>query len=303
MFQKKFYIELSYPDEVLVKPPKTFEEQYQILKDRGCIIDDKNECIKKLSELNYYRLSGYLLPYKKADNTYYPVKFETIVDIYDFDTELRNWCVLALEDIELFMRTQVAYYHARKYGPLGYLKIENFSEQKRYEDDFVKLQHVIREAIKKNLKALPIQHHLEKYNGQIPIWVLVDYLTFSTISFFFSYMKNNDKVEMVKEFTSLSYDIVESHLQCCSVLRNVCAHHGMLYNRKLHANPAGIPEAADRKIFSRILAIKNLYPEKYNWNRILVPKLEQLINKYIKSIRLECIGFPPHNEWKEKLYI
>ena len=66
---KKFGKKLddAKPEEILVKPPKTFEEQYNLLKKRGLIIDDKNKCIKKLSELNYYRFTGYLLPYKKSD--------------------------------------------------------------------------------------------------------------------------------------------------------------------------------------------------------------------------------------------
>ena len=293
---------MSNSEEILVKPAKTFEEQYEILKSRGCIINDKNYCIKKLGELNYYRLSGYLLPFKHENDTYTPVKFETIVDIYDFDVELRNWCILALEEIEVFMRTQIAYYHSRNYEPLGYLERKNFTDQEKYTDIFNDLQKKIKDAIKNNENSRPIKHHIEKYKGQIPLWVLVDYLPFGTLVRFFECLKNKDKIEIINSsFTNkkMRYEEVESHLYCLSVLRNACAHYEMLYNRNLRANPKGIPETFGRKIFSRILAIKNIYPDQTKWNMKLVPSLEQIIYKHKQSINLELLGFSPHNEWKK----
>lgn len=44
-----------------VKPFKTYDEQLDILKRRGMIIEDEDYALKVLKSENYYRLSGYWL--------------------------------------------------------------------------------------------------------------------------------------------------------------------------------------------------------------------------------------------------
>ena len=44
-----------------IKVPATFDEQVNLLKSHGCIVDDKIFCREKLRSINYYRLSVYFL--------------------------------------------------------------------------------------------------------------------------------------------------------------------------------------------------------------------------------------------------
>lgn len=44
------------------KPPKTFQEQLDLLETRGMVIADHENAIHYLKHLNYYRLRGYWLP-------------------------------------------------------------------------------------------------------------------------------------------------------------------------------------------------------------------------------------------------
>ncbi|KFN39738.1 MAG: hypothetical protein JU82_06020 [Sulfuricurvum sp. MLSB] len=44
------------------KSPKTFEQQLQLLKDKNLIITNEAYTFRKLSHINYYRLSAYVLP-------------------------------------------------------------------------------------------------------------------------------------------------------------------------------------------------------------------------------------------------
>mgnify|MGYP003468992462 CR=1 FL=1 len=53
-----------------VKSFKTIEEQIDILKDRGVIIEDEEVAKKSLANLNYYRLSAYTLTLRKDDHFY-----------------------------------------------------------------------------------------------------------------------------------------------------------------------------------------------------------------------------------------
>jgi len=105
-----------------------------MLKFRGIIIRDEAFCLDILSRLNYYRLSAYLLPYKRGEKESYDgVTFEKIYNIYDFDRRLSNLLLTTLEDIELTLRTKLAYFHAHKYGALGYMNASNFNTRHRHD--------------------------------------------------------------------------------------------------------------------------------------------------------------------------
>ena len=107
---------------VLMKKPTTFEEQLSLLKSRGLIIDNEDKCIEILRSTNYYRLSAYLLPFKQSDDTFFSdTTFEKVYRIYEFDRKLRALLFSVIEEIELFLRTQLAYHSAHTYGALGYL--------------------------------------------------------------------------------------------------------------------------------------------------------------------------------------
>jgi len=63
-----------------MKPKTTIQEQIQILKSRGCTIDNEEFAEKVLSHINYYRFTAYFLPYRSNDGTSYiqEIKFTTM---------------------------------------------------------------------------------------------------------------------------------------------------------------------------------------------------------------------------------
>ena len=52
---------------LMLKEPKTFDEQIDLLKSRGLIIGDEEKAKFILSNINYYRFSAYLIHFKKED--------------------------------------------------------------------------------------------------------------------------------------------------------------------------------------------------------------------------------------------
>ena len=73
-----------------LKPFKTIEEQVEILKDRGLVIEDDIAAQKVFHEINYYRLSGYTLTLRRDDRFYEGVKLGEVLQIYKFDCKLRT---------------------------------------------------------------------------------------------------------------------------------------------------------------------------------------------------------------------
>ena len=45
-----------YEETVMMKSPKTYEEQVKIIKRKGFIVDDDEACESFLKQANYYRL-------------------------------------------------------------------------------------------------------------------------------------------------------------------------------------------------------------------------------------------------------
>ena len=102
-----------------IKEPKTYDEQLDILISRGCEISGKNAAINMLKRTNYYRLSAYFLPFKLQDGTYQlGTSLENVYGIYEFDKKLTVLLCGLIEEIEVFIKCQIAYYYSIKYGAL-----------------------------------------------------------------------------------------------------------------------------------------------------------------------------------------
>lgn len=156
-----------------VQTPKTYSQQIQKLKDKHIIINDDGSTEKFLHSVNYYRFKGYLLPFVKhgEKECFKAVEIERLRAIYEFDSELRNLIAGAVEDIEVYLRSEFSYYHSHKYGSDGYMNSHNYNSR----HDHVKFQNRVNNCIMENSRSLVVQHHIEKYDGKFPIWVAIEY--------------------------------------------------------------------------------------------------------------------------------
>jgi len=282
-----------------VKPPITYEQQIAKLRSRGCIINNENDAIEILSKVNYYRLSAYFLPFKKQDDTYVQgTNFYTIYHIYEFDRKLRNIFFSAIEEIEIYLRAGLAYYHAHKYGALGYLNEKNYYPKHKHQDFLNKV-----EAEKDKRKKEPfVEHHKINKGDQFPIWVIIELFSFGMLSFFYSDLPVNDQKTIARSLFKTHQKTLRSWLICCTDIRNSCAHFGRLYYKSFSSIPNGIPELDyknNRSLFGVTMTLKSLYPDMNKWNVEILKTITSLINEYQEEIQLNHIGFP--DDWKIKL--
>jgi len=86
------------------KPPLSFADQLQKLKSRGMSVADDAQALHYLSQLNYYRLGAYWLPFEQNHQAHQfkpGTTFERVVEHYVFDRELRLLVLDAIERVEL----------------------------------------------------------------------------------------------------------------------------------------------------------------------------------------------------------
>lgn len=281
-----------------IKPAKEFQEQIDILKSRNIIPDDSTRSF--LTNVNYYRISGYIFPFLNTDSNLCDseLQFSTVASIYEFDSEMRSILQKTLEKIEVSMRTRIAHYFSLKYSPLGYLNNQNFSEKFDHET-FLK---EIEKCKQNNSRSPVVIHHFRNYGKDLPFWVIVDYFSFGTLSQFYSGMKTEDKKELNTTLIHLQYEKLGGWLRCATDLRNRCAHYSRLYNWKfssLPSYPNGDNTANDRRLFTQIYTLKLLYPIPEEWNNSVGHRIVTLIKKYKKDIKLKHIGFPI--DWEKRL--
>ena len=284
------------------KKHKTFEEQLGILKQRKLIISNDSFVLSKLKHINYYRLSAYFLPFQypknsENENIFLPnTSFENILSSYYFDAELRKIIFEAVESIEIYFRTQIAYFHSLKYDAFGYLKLENFRENKA--DKFQELQDdILKERTRS--KEFFIKHFKKKYNSvDLPIWSVVEIISFGSLSKFFMILKEEEQNQVIQNIHGINKVVFYKWFHALSGVRNICAHHSRLWNRTLGVSfevPRGLDsfeniKESRNKVFFALSVIEYLLTCIGEDEVDFKTKIKNLIKKYPK-VKLESMGF------------
>lgn len=275
----------------LLKLPKTIEEQIALLDERGIGIDDYNQLRDTLINNNYYRLMGYMFQFKIDEESYTKgIKFSQIFGIYNFDKSLRQLISPLLEIIEISFRTKIAYFMCHKYGCEFYME-ESIFQNNRWYSDFIS---TVDRCIKQSESELFIKHHLKKYDGRFPFWVLIEILSFTTISKFFKNINTADKNEFSRFYFRYDSKIIENWIQHFSIIRNICAHYGRLYNKNLFPKLKLLKEdnfIRTMKIFDSLFILNKLIENRSIWSDFL-KKINSLLIKNKDDIDFKLIGFP-----------
>lgn len=99
------------------KPPISYKAQVERWVTRGLIIPDLDKALFCFQNISYYRLSAYALPFQETKDTFNAnTHFDEVLNLYNFDRELRILVIDAIERIEVALRTQFIYKLSHKYG-------------------------------------------------------------------------------------------------------------------------------------------------------------------------------------------
>ncbi|WP_419420728.1 Abi family protein [Legionella sp. D16C41] len=227
--------------EKYLKPSLNFQEQLEKLKKRGLIITNEVLALDVLSNINYYRLSAYWLPFKQRDKYgnlleqfQENVSLENILELYEFDRKLRLLIMDALERIEISIRTHITYHLADCYGPFALNNSRNFHNKFDHKTWLLQGQDEIKRS-----KEPFIEHYMNKYEGfpNLPVWMATEVTSFGSISFLYKGLKNEDKRAIARKHYNLHPKTLANFLHFLTYVRNICAHHSRLWNKELAIRP------------------------------------------------------------------
>jgi len=292
----------------LTKEPKKKEELLKIWKDKKLKIENEKFALEIIQRLNYYRLSGYAKYFYSVNRDFITgSSFNTIYNLYLFDSELRKIVMTLTEEIELNFRSYVSSYIANKYGACAYLETKYFENKintrthNSYYEDFISIINKKKEQAKNKPY---IKHYVDKYNGEVPIWVIIEILSFTDISKFIKNFKNDDRKNLLKyNYDSprqLTAQYLPNSIQIICDVRNMCAHYEKIFNLKLINAPIlnkwnTIPNS---NLYDVLTICKKLINDTDKWN-YSIKNIASIIVKYDFKM-LNLLGFE-NIDWEKKL--
>jgi len=288
----------------------------QKLRRRGVEMSDEEYAVASLGKIGYYRLKGYGLSLRVegedrflTENYRAGTQFEDLIELYEFDRQLRIRILDAIERIEVAFRARLNDTMASRHGSHWFMQETLFSDKRNKKsgklvfDHQVFIEKAYGEA-RRNKESLPIRHYYQKYGDPIlpPCWMLSEVLSMGTWSKAYGMLANRADQKAVADHFCTSPPELASWIHALTNLRNTCAHHNRLWDRRFVTCPSkkknlrGIVDKNDR-LFAQIAAL--LYclltvdPES-KW----LLRLNELIAQS-PHVELSKMGFP--DDWLVRL--
>ena len=221
------------------KRPLTVDEQIDRLEQRGLNFSDKKQARNYLQNISYYRLRAYTYPFQDydpyADHEFLEddIDFNDIIDLYVFDRRLRNLVFNELEKIEVAIRTQLSLVYSNKsQDPFWYLDKSWFSCAS--QEEFSCLIDNVTDDVNRSNEDF-IKHYKAKYDTpeMPPTWMSLEVVSFGTLSQMYKMLdKSPEKKQIALAFGVGNEDVFANWLHAFSNLRNCCAHHSRIWNRR-----------------------------------------------------------------------
>ena len=241
-------------DSSSVKPHKTYADLVRLLQRRGMYVPDVEWAERKLSQIGYYRLSGFWYPcrvgkrdqsgqYVKDSKSRLPVRddkfqegtdFNTIIELYLFDKKLRQLMLDAIERVEIHIRSVIAHELGRS-DPLAYLDSSYINPKILSKTHWCNWR-IRQESLITGSKEDCIVWHTK--NGRpLPFWVVVETWDFGLMSKYFENLNGRYQNRICQRLDVVGSDghphakALKNWLHEINTLRNKCAHHSRIWNR------------------------------------------------------------------------
>ena len=214
------------------KPAISFADQADLLISRG-LIANRDELIRRLEAVNYYRLSGYLYPFRQRITTPNAAGKPTITvidqfktgttltevwDRYRFDRQLRLLLMDAIERIEVSVRTRMVYEFTLQHGAFGHLSHEHLPKLK--VEEYLSWRAKLVGNAKKSKEEF-VEHFFKKYqpeHQELPLWILCELMDFGGMQSFYRGMSDPLRQTVAKSF-GLSDELMDSWLRALNTVR------------------------------------------------------------------------------------
>ncbi|MFB5946382.1 Abi family protein [Albibacterium profundi] len=288
------------------KPVLTIDEQIDLLRARGLKIKDSDRAKKYLTTVGYFRLTGYMFHLQANDGSHAflrDTEFDEIITLYQFDKSLRNLLSEYIERIEVAMRSLLSNEFSYKYGFFWYADHNLYADKNVHEIIIKHIGESFSKASELYLRSFQRKYTSESYP---PSNMAMEILTFGKIARLYAGLNNDTEKQNIAMSFVLPSHILSSWITYIANVRNICAHHSRLWNKKVTVDrfkiPArekykfqgSIPDDFNTTVYG-IISIINRLLSSINPGNTFISKIETLINSF-PEIDVIDMGFP--DDWE-----
>lgn len=295
------------------KPYLPIADQVQLLIRWQMIISDTGFAADWLKRVGYYRFSGYSYPFRQSQVQIDPTTgaanvivlddfqpgttFQQVIDLYLFDKSLRALYLDAIELIEVGLRVEIALLLGAR-DALAHL------DPNQFDANFSRLpfptgsKHAtwIRKQADKfrNSNEEFVRHFKTRYAGDLPVWMAIEVWDFGMMSVLLEGLSSTDRSTISRSFTLVRDNILPSWTRNLNVVRNICAHHGRLWNRSLASVTPVLPRVGEISALDHLVANRQAQTRVYAAAVILRHLLQTLhpANDWTRRLKNLLASFP-----------
>lgn len=285
------------------QPQISVADQIRLLKSEGLTFSDENRAQHILENISLFRIKSYLQPFRvHGSKSFKPgTCFEDAYSLYKFDSELRKMICSEMEKIEVSIRTQLSLIMGDEAGIYWFEDASNFRDANRHSSLLVNLQTELRRSDDEAI----IEFQRNYSNTFPPSWITFEISSFGTLSMMYRWLNAGHARRKVARFYGLTDTVMESWLHSMVYVRNICAHHSRLWNRRLSIN-ALVPRRThlpfiniptDTKRVYYIMSILLYFLQAVNPQNTFATRFKSLLTKY-PNVDIAALGFP--SNWNEE---
>lgn len=229
----------------------SIEKRLLSLKKHNIILDNMEVNAMKIAEIGYYRISQIIKRIHEQEPKR-ETELSQIIEIFYGEQELRSFLDQLISFWEISLRTLMSEAYSLWYGSFGY-KDEQFFSDKR-------LHGVLMHKIEKQLDMKTLYEVIDdrKYEkiDNLPIWVAAEMSTFHMLTLMYELLPENKQRTISSRF-GLEPTIFLSWIQYLSVVRNACAHQGLLFCRSFEREVI-LPKGMKQDVYAAIYILDQL---------------------------------------------
>lgn len=239
---------------IIHKKSLSIDDRIQKLTDRNLFVDNPKVLYEFFNKkATYYHLTSYrflLDNYDKTTDNYNKHRSSELIALYELDRNLSLLFFKEIRTIEQSLRAHIA--NLCHEDDKVSFKIDDENKIVTLEDNYCKnnncIKFIAETSFNKNvskqlfndiyrMKEDPaIKHHLNDYQKIIPLWVIINYISFGTLIKLiecFTSIKLNEfmKGKNYKKAISV-FDPCKIYLKAIQMLRNKISHHSNILGKK-----------------------------------------------------------------------
>ncbi|WP_286217431.1 Abi family protein [Paraoerskovia sediminicola] len=256
------------------------------LAERGLAIPDRDRALRYLRHIGYFRLSPYTIPFQQGSPDHMlrdGASFDDVLNLYVFDRALRLVVMDALERVEVAVRAALTDHMSTAHDdPHWYMDASHFRDHGKHAG----LLKIVKGTCDERLRGTPdadvdslvhrsaLEHYLTTYGSPElpPSWLMVETLTVGQLTSAYRNLEQRADRTAIARSIGVTAPVLESWMQTYVRVRNVCAHHGRLWNVGLGVYPAiptsrtvswlegddAMPETSRRRLYPVLVSLQTV---------------------------------------------